>query len=150
MGDYKLMRHLNSGELKLFNLKTDYREEKNLASKMLEKVAAMDSSRRNYVEDVDGGTADQVRQAHYKLMDRFSEQSKEGYRKKLVALEEQEVSDFEARKAVMLKELNQKLFKNALSKEKSKLHAKLHSWREGPEKKIAEEKARANWVDYSD
>jgi arylsulfatase A-like enzyme len=31
MGDYKLMRHLNSNEFKLFNLKTDYREEKNLA-----------------------------------------------------------------------------------------------------------------------
>ena len=150
MGDYKLMRHLNSGELKLFNLKTDYREENNLASDMPEKVAAMDSSRRNYVEDVDGGTAEQVRQAHYKLMDRFSEKSKEGYKKKLAALKEQEVPDFEARKAVMLKELNQKLFKNVVSKEKSKLHAKLYSWRDGPEKKIAEKKARANWVDYAD
>ena len=50
----------------------------------------------------------------------------------------------------MLKELNQKLFKNALSKEKSKLHAKLHSWREGPEKKIAEEKARAICVHFYD
>ena len=150
MGDYKLMRHLNSGELKLFNLKTDYREENNLVSEMPEKVAAMDSSRRNYVEDVDGGTAEQVRQAHHKLMDRFSEQSKEGYRKKLAALKEQDVPDFQARKAIMLKELNLKLFKNVVSKEKTNLHRKLYSWREGPEKKIAEEKARANWVDFID
>jgi arylsulfatase A len=150
MGDYKLMRHLNSGELKLFNLKTDYREEKDLASEMPEKVAAMDSSRRNYVEEVDGGTAEQVRQAHYKLMDRFSEQSKDGYKKKLAALKEQEVPDFEARKAAMLKELNQKLFKNVVSKEKSKLHAKLYSWRDGPEKKEAEKKARAKWVEFVD
>jgi hypothetical protein len=83
-------------------------------------------------------------------MDRFGEQSKDGYKKKLAALKEQEVPDFEARKAVMLKELNQKLFKNVVSKEKSKLHAKLHSWRDGPEKKEAEKNARANWVDYSD
>ena len=144
------MRHLNSGELKLFNLKSDYREENNLASEMPEKVAAMDSSRRNYVEDVDGGTVEQVRQAHYKLMDRFSEQSKEAYFKKLAALKEQENPDFEARKAVMLKELNLKLFKNVVSKEKTNVHRKLYSWREGPEKKEAEKKARAKWVEFVD
>ena len=83
-------------------------------------------------------------------MDLFSEKSKEGYKKKVAALKEQEFPDFEARKAVMLKELNQKLFKNVVSKEKSKLHAKLHSWRDGPEKKEAEKNAQARWVDYSE
>ncbi len=150
LGDYKLMRHLNSGEFKLFNLKTDYREEKNLAAEMPEKVKEMDKVCREYVKDVEGGTAEQVRQAHFKLMDLFSEKSKEGYKKKLADLKGQDVPDFEARKAAMLKELNLKLFKNVVSKEKSRLHAKLYSWREGPEKKIAEEKARSKWVEFVD
>jgi arylsulfatase A len=150
LGDYKLMRHLNSGEFKLFNLKTDYREEKNLASKMPEKVKEMDKICQQYVKDVEGGTAEQVRQAHHKLMDRFSEQSKEGYFKKMALLKEQEIPDFEARKGLMLKELNLKLFKNVVSKEKTNVHRKLYSWREGPEKKIAEEKARAKFVEFRD
>ena len=144
------MRHLNSGEFKLFNLKTDYREEKNLASKMPEKVKEMDKICQQYVKDVEGGTAEQVRQAHHKLMDRFSEQSKEGYFKKMALLKEQEIPDFEARKGLMLKELNLKLFKNVVSKEKTNVHRKLYSWREGPEKKIAEEKARAKFVEFRD
>ena len=50
----------------------------------------------------------------------------------------------------MLKELNLKLFKNVVSKEKTNVHRKLYSWREGPEKKIAEEKARAKFVEFRD
>ena len=38
MGDYKLMRHLNSGELKLFNVATDYAEQQDLVQRMPEKV----------------------------------------------------------------------------------------------------------------
>ena len=89
-------------------------------------------------------------EAHNKLMDLFSEKSKEGCKKKLADFKGQDVPDFEARKAAMLKELNLKLFKNVVSKEKSKLHEKLYSWREGPEKKIAEEKARSKWVEFVD
>jgi len=86
IGDYKLMRQLNSGEFLLFNLKTDYREEKNLASSMPEKVKEMDEICRKYVKKVKGGTAEQVRQAHHKLMDHFGQQSIAGYRKKLADL----------------------------------------------------------------
>ena len=83
-------------------------------------------------------------------MDRFSEQSKEGYFKKMALLKEQEIPDFEARKGLMLKELNLKLFKNVVSKEKTNVHRKLYSWREGPEKKEAEKKARGKWVEFVD
>jgi len=37
--------------LKLFNIKTDYREQNNLASEMSAKVVSMDSVRHNYVEE---------------------------------------------------------------------------------------------------
>ena len=150
MGDYKLMRHLNSNEFKLFNLKTDYREEKNLASTMPKKVEEMDQACRKYVKEVDGGTAEQVRQAHHKLMDHFSQQSIDGYKKKLVALKQQNLSDFEDRKAAMLKVLNQNLFKNVVNKEKTNVHRTLYSWREGPEGKEAEKNARTKFVEFSD
>ena len=68
------MRQLNSGKMKLFNIRTDYREENDLASTMPDKVAEMEAIRRNYVEEVDGGSAEQAREALYKTMDKFSSQ----------------------------------------------------------------------------
>jgi arylsulfatase A-like enzyme len=150
MGDYKLMRHLNSNEFKLFNLKSDYREEKNLASAMPEKVKEMDQACRKYVKKVEGGTAEQVRQAHHKLMDHFSQQSVYFYRKRLAVLKEQSLPDFEDRKAKMLKQLNDDLFKNIVNKEKTNVHRTLYSWREGPEKKEAEKNARIKFVEFID
>ena len=150
IGDYKLMRQLNSGEFLLFNLKTDYREEKNLASSMPEKVKQMDEICRKYVKKVKGGTAEQVRQAHHKLMDHFGQQSIAGYRKKLADLKEQKFPAFEDQKAKMLKDLNEKLFKNLVNKEKTNLHRNLHAWREGTEKNVAEQNARAKWVEFTD
>jgi arylsulfatase A-like enzyme len=150
MGDYKLMRHLNSNEFKLFNLKTDYREEKNLASTMPEKVKEMDQACRKYVKKVEGGTAEQVRRAHHELMDHFIQQSIDGYKNKLAALKKEDLPDFDTRKVTMLKELNEKLFKNVVSKEKTNVHRTLYSWREGPEKKEAEKNARIKFVEFSD
>jgi len=149
-GDYKLMRHLNSNEFKLFNLKNDYREEKNLAAEMPEKVRELDEICRSYVKKVDGGTAEQVRQAHHKLMDHFSQQSIDGYRKKLAVLKEQNLPDFEDQKAALLKVLNQNLFKNVVNKEKTNVHRTLYSWREGPEKQPAEKNARIKFVEFSE
>jgi arylsulfatase A-like enzyme len=150
IGDYKLMRQLNSGEFLLFNLKTDYREEKNLAPSMPEKVKEMDEICRKYVKKVKGGTAEQVRQAHHKLMDHFGQQSIDGYRNKLADLKEQKLPDFDVQKAKMLKDLNAKLFKNLVNKEKTNLHRNLHAWREGTEKNVAEQNARAKWVEFTD
>ena len=150
IGDYKLMRQLNSGEFLLFNLKTDYREEKNLAFSMPEKVKEMDEICQKYVKKVKGGTAEQVRQAHHKLMDHFGQQSIDGYRKKLADLKKQKLPDFEDQKAKMLKDLNEKLFKNLVNKEKTNLHRNLHAWREGTEKKDAEKNARIKFVEFSE
>jgi arylsulfatase A len=150
IGDYKLMRHLHSGELKLFNIKTDYREQNNLASEMPGKVASMDSIRRNYVHEVDGGTIGQVRQALIDKMDEFSRKSKEGFRKKLDQLEEEKPTDYAARKKALLKELNQKLIKNEINKEKSKRYASFESWRESPPKQDAEKAVLDRWVDVSE
>jgi arylsulfatase A len=150
IGDYKLMRHLNSGEFRLFNLKDDYCEEHDLHTAMPDKVHMMDTALRKYVKEVDGGTAEQVREALYKTMDKFGNQSKEGFRKKLAQLKEENPSDLEAQKAALLKDLNQKLKKNELNKEKTRLHAEFHSWRESAPKKNAEANVEAKWVDLTE
>ena len=130
--------------------RSDYREQKNLAAEMPEKVKELDEICRNYVKKVKGGTAEQVRQAHLELMDHFSQQSVYHYRKRLAVLKEQSLPNFEDRKAKMLKQLNDDLFKNLFNKEKTNLHRELHAWREGSEKNLAEENARAKWVEFVD
>ena len=150
IGDYKLMRHLHSGEIKLFNIKTDYREEHDLSSAMPEKVASMDATCRKYLEDVNGGTIGQVRQALYDLMDEHSKRAREGFEKKLAQLKEQDPPDFAAQRAVLLKELNDKLMKNEINKEKCRRYASFRSWKEGPPKSDAEQAVRARWVDVTE
>ena len=152
IGDYKLMHQLNTGKIKLFNIMTDYREEKDLAEAMPEKVAEMDAIRQKYVEEVDGGTAEQAREALYKTMDRFTEQSKQGFQKTLAKLKEENPPDFNTQKASLLKDLNVKLIKYATNKEKTKRFASYPFFKEGliDYKKEAEEHVRANWVNYTE
>ena len=150
IGEYKLMRHLNSGEIKLFNINTDYREAHDLASAMPEKVAAMDAELRNYVASVDGGTIEEVRQALYDRMDEFSARSRETFRVKLTKLKEQSPPNLEAQKAALVKELNAKLIKNEINKEKCRQYASNDSWREGITKSDAERAVRARWVEVTE
>jgi hypothetical protein len=116
---------------------------------MPDKVAEMDAIRRNYVEEVDGGTAEQVREALYKTMDTFGDRAKEAFKKNLTELKEQNPPDFDAQKAVMLKELNSKLMKNEINKEKCRRQAMYSSWRESAPKDDAEEFVLSKWVDYT-
>ena len=149
IGDYKLMRHLNSGELKLFNIKTDYQEQVNLAAAMPGRAESMDAVRANYVKEVNGGTATQVRDALYDLMDEFGERAKAAYRKKLAILEAEMPVDFDLQKAALLRDLNKSLYKNELNKERCRRQAKHTSWRDSAPKQDAEEFVRSNWVDYT-
>ena len=149
IGDYKLMRHLNSGELKLFNIKTDYQEQVNLAAAMPGRAESMDAVRANYVKEVNGGTATQVRDALYDLMDEFGERAKAAYRKKLAILEAEMPVDFDLQKAALLRDLNKSLYKNELNKERCRRQAKHPSWRDSAPKQDAEEFVRSNWVDYT-
>ena len=150
IGNFKFMRHLNSGEIKLFNIKTDYREQYDLSATMPEKASSMDAIRAKYVKEVDGGTAEQVREALYDTMDTFSDRAKQAYKKKLADLKEQMPNDFDARKSAMLKELNEKLIKNEINKEKCRRQAKFYSWRESAPKSDVEDFVLSKWIDYTD
>ena len=107
IGDFKLMRHLNSGELKLFNVATDYAEQQDLAERMPEKVKDMDRIRKQYIEEVDGGTVLDVYAAYFQWLD-------EGLRKK----EERLGHDIEA-----LKQENPPNLEEQLSKLQADLQA---------------------------
>jgi hypothetical protein len=149
IGDYKLMRHLNTGETRLFNIRTDYSEQENLAASMPERVESMDAIRSEYVKEVDGGTTAQVREALYALMDTFGKRAKEAYKKKLTLLREQNPADLDRQQSQLLEALNATLFRNELNKEKCRRQATNASWREGIPKEGAEEYVRSHWVDYS-
>lgn len=69
MGDYKLMRHLNSGEYKLFDVANDYAETQNLADRIPQRAKQMDRVLREYVDQVDGGAVSEVYAAYFDWLD---------------------------------------------------------------------------------
>lgn len=147
IGDYKLMKHLISGEYKLFNIQKDYGEENNLAAQMPEKVASMEAMRQQYVDEVDGGEIEVVYDALYNLMDEFGRRARVEYERKLAELVEENPADMVARKAVLLAEMNDKLKRNAISKEKSRLYSESDVWKEYPYAQDAKRNIEATWVD---
>lgn len=113
MGDYKFMRNMNTGEMRLYNVKTDYREENNLAEQMPEKVALMDKALREYVDDVDGGKVEDVYQAAIELFDEFDRREHENYARKLAELKASSASDADFTK---LKEAHEKKLRSNMVK----------------------------------
>jgi hypothetical protein len=109
----------------------------------------MDAIRAKYVNNVNGGTAEQVREALYKTMETFGNRAIEAYRKKLADLKELNPKDFDAQKAALLKDLNQRLIKNEINKEKCRRQAKYTSWRESAPKGDVEDYVLSKWVDYT-
>ena len=59
-GDYKLMRHLNSGEIKLFNVARDMGESNDLSKTMPEKIAEMVRKLDAYLEKVGAWKMEEV------------------------------------------------------------------------------------------
>jgi arylsulfatase A-like enzyme len=95
IGDYKLMRHLNSSELKLFNVATDYAEQQDLAQSMPEKTKEMDQILRQYVEKVDGGTMSDVYAAYFEWLDENLRKKEERFRRDLESLSQKNPPDLE-------------------------------------------------------
>ena len=150
IGDYKLMRHLSSGEVRLYNVKTDYREEQDLASSMPEKAAAMDAVRQRYIDEVNGGRIEDVYRALYETMDEFSERSRDGFRKDLAKLKVQKPADFEAKKKKLLEKLNESLMKHEITKERTRIYSKMNTWRKHSPKSEAEKVVMRNWTNVTE
>ena len=131
IGDYKLMRQLNSGELKLFNVADDYREHYNLAAKMPDKAAEMDRIRQRYIEEVDGGNVEEVYDAYVEWLNDGLQNRKASFQKQMEALEEEDPADIDARKAKLIEELAAKEREHYAKSAINKVHRANHAWYEG-------------------
>ena len=144
------MKQLVSGEMKLFNIKEDYQQEHDLAASMPEKVASMEAIRQQYVDEVDGGEIEVVYDALYNLMDEFGRRARVEYERKLAELVDENPAGMAARKAALLAEMNDKLKRNAVSKEKSRLYSESDVWKEYPYAQDAKRNIEATWVDVTE
>jgi arylsulfatase A len=70
-GDYKLMRHLNSGEIKLFNVAKDMGETKDLTKSMPDKTKSMVRKLDAYLDKVGAWTMEEVYETRLEELDKW-------------------------------------------------------------------------------
>jgi hypothetical protein len=73
-GDYKLMRHLNTGEIKLFDVAKDMGETKDLSNSMPEKRDAMVRKLDAYLKKVGAWTMEEVYETRLDELNKWIEQ----------------------------------------------------------------------------
>lgn len=71
MGDYKLMEHLLTGEQKLFDVSTDYKEKNNLIYENPKKALELKAAMSTYPESIDAEDVQDVYRARFAELDRF-------------------------------------------------------------------------------
>ena len=130
IGDYKLMRHLNSGELKLFNVATDYAEQQDLAERMPEKAKEMDRIRRQYIEKVDGGTMSDVYVAYFQWLDESLRKKEERIGRDLESLSKKNPPDLEKQREKLAADLQMAKREHAAKTAICKDQMTNPSWRE--------------------
>ena len=89
LGDYKLMRHIRTGEARLYDLKNDYGEKNNLADSLPDKVAELERVMDAYLEHIDAEDLDEVYQARFDQLDSFEAQAKVVYQQRIRGLDEE-------------------------------------------------------------
>ncbi len=139
IGDYKFMRNLNTGEVKLFNVKEDYREMNDLAKSMPEKASEMGKILTEYIDKVDGGQVSDVYQALYETLDEFGNRNEKDYKKRLEKLIAQNPSDLEAQKTVLLEAYEQKKRSHFATRKITKRQEKWSDWYTTARKTVEEE-----------
>ena len=71
LGDYKLMEHLLTGEQKLFNVVTDYREQNNLIDEQPQKAKELKAEMSAYLKSIQSENIQAVYEARFNELDRF-------------------------------------------------------------------------------
>ena len=71
MGDYKLMRQLNTGETRLYNVVKDLREQNDLSKTMPEVAKKLADSMDSYLEKVNARKLDEVYKARFEELEMF-------------------------------------------------------------------------------
>ena len=95
IGNYKLMRQLNSGDVKLFNVAADYAEREDLAQRMPQKVQDLDRICRQYVQSVQGGEMSDVYAAYFDWLDENLRKKKERFGRNIETLKRKNPPDLQ-------------------------------------------------------
>lgn len=126
MGDYKLIKNIDSRELWLFNLAKDIEESNNLAESMPEKTEALHSYLNNYLDAVDAEHVMDLRKWRLKQMVEESIPDQEQKRKDQIAKLKSATGTEKEALEVELKEIERHLNwlkgEVVFTKERSKLH----------------------------
>ena len=118
-GDYKLMRHLNSGEIKLFNVAKDMGETKDLSGLMPEKVESMTGKLDAYLKKVGAWTMDEVYETRQEELDAWIQSGKDEVGNLKQQLSSSDLSATEAKKLkVKLAETQKRLTHHQANSEK--------------------------------
>ena len=125
-GDYKLMRHLNTGEIKLFNVAKDMGETKDLTKTMPAKAKSMVRKLNAYLKKVGAWTMDEVYETRLEELDGWINQY------------EAEASKY---KIVLKENPEDKDAKERLRKAESQIKDKLKS-----RNNMLENQASSNWL----
>jgi hypothetical protein len=136
IGDYKLMRHLNSGEFRLFNVATDYAEQQNLAEQLPEKVKEMDQILSQYVAYVDGGTVSEVYSAYFEWLDEGLRKKEERFERDLATLKKTNPPNLEKQVAKLEVDLQAAWREHAAKTAICKDQMKNPSWRESRKNEV--------------
>ena len=139
IGDYKLMRHLNSGELKMFNVSTDYVEQHDLAQQLSSKAREMDRILRQYVNEVDGGEMSEVYAAYFEWLDEGLQKTEERLQRNVAALKQNNPPDFEKQLAILEEDLQADRREHAAKTAICKSQMANTSWRESKKQEVVKQ-----------
>ena len=128
-GDYKLMRHLNTGEIKLFNVAEDMGETKDLTQTMPEKVETMTRALDAYLKKVGAWEMEEVYQTRQEELEAWFEKDQEEAYKLIQKLTSKGVDEKEAKR-----------LKTAIAEAKRKMEH-----HQGNLKKLAEARSDKRW-----
>ena len=87
LGAYKYMKHLLTGETKLFNLEEDYSEKNDLSAELPEKVAEMERILSDYLNEIDAEDMDAVYAARIDQINGFENQATINYYREVSKLD---------------------------------------------------------------
>ena len=120
--NYKLMRHLNTGEVRVYNIKNDLAEKFNLAERSPELVASLSKKMDSYLDKVDAPKIEDVYEARLTELANWRKEAKSNYTKNLeIRSKNKSANEI----AVIKKQLQEKLKKDMERFDKSTEHCKL-------------------------
>jgi arylsulfatase A-like enzyme len=138
LGDFKLMRHLNSGEMKLFNVATDYAELQDLFARMPGKVSELEQVRSQYIEQVAGGEMSEVYAAYFEWLDDNLQKKVERFERDSKSLNDRNPADVAKQRAKLEADLNAARREHAAKTAICKDQMSNPSWKETRKNEVVE------------